>query len=660
MIFKNIKIQNFFSFGPKLQELNLSASGMYLITGKNEQTSSSNGSGKSSVFDAICYALFGQTTKKVNIPQIVNEQTGQDCMVNLEFEVDGEVYFIERWKKQKRHYDKLLLYKGKTTEENLISSANKGDTQLQINDIIKFNYKSFINAVMMTQEQVSGFLQADINKKKEIIENILQLNILTKYHWISQQKRKILKRSYDGMKLKEENALTLVENTKQSMKEYAESCASKKKKNKVEINQLNEKLKKINETDIDAERENIKKAERLARNQEDMMIKYRHAADKTKSLENEKESVESTQFEFNELLKNAKRTEKRLNKEIKSENKEKFKVEEDLQHVHNNPDKCPVCDNNINEDTVKQWLSTQQELFNKIEDNITSKNKQLGETDNNVKNWQAKYDELQKSIDVYKKVIKIQDKKAKGIKKEFEAIKIPDTMDEDELNKLDDKRQKVQQQIRELENKDFIDKKYLESLMKQAKLHLEEKKEYTIELTQLKHDFTIMKWWEDSLSSKKNSMKSWCINNVIGYFNSKIKYYIDRFFDGAVSLQLDNNLNELIYVNQNERTYDMFSGGEKRRLNLAILFALNDLVKANVSSKMNIMFLDEVLSNFLDDKGISSVLEILQDMSDGGDNSIFVIDHKDNFKDYPSFMNVTVTKGTDGYSRITQEINHGT
>lgn len=194
MTLKKIRIQNLFSFGPELQELDLSEPGMYLITGKNLITSSSNGSGKSSLFDAICYALFGQVTKNVNIPQIVNEQIGQDCMAELEFEVDGQNYIVERWKKQKKYYDKLLLYKDDKNEENLISQANKGETQQQINDIIKFNYKSFINAVMMTQEQVSGFLQADIAKKKEIIENILQLNILTKYHWIAQQKRKILKR----------------------------------------------------------------------------------------------------------------------------------------------------------------------------------------------------------------------------------------------------------------------------------------------------------------------------------------------------------------------------------------------------------------------------------------------------------------------------------
>ena len=660
MTFKKIRIQNFFSFGPEVQELDLSEPGMYLITGKNNITSSSNGSGKSSLFDAICYALFGQITKKVNIPQIVNEQIGQDCMVELEFEVNGGIYIIERWKSQKKHYDKLLLYKNDKNEENLISQANKGDTQNQINDIIKFNYKSFINAVMMTQEQVSGFLQADQNKKKEIIENILQLNILTKYHWIAQQKRKILKRFYENIKLKEDNIQTLIDNTKQSMEEYVKSCNDKKMRNKNKIAELQKKLDRINQTDIDAERENIKEAERLAKEQEDMMVKYQHEADKAKSLESEKEAVESTKLEYTELLKNAVKTKKRLEKELKAEQREKEKVEADLQHTRENPDTCPVCENHINEEKINIWITTQEELLEKINNNIISKNKQLKETEANETNWVDKADDLQKQINVYDKVIKKQRDKANETKKKYQDIKIPDTMNEDELNELDEKRHEIKQQIRDKEGKDFIDKKYLQALMEQAKQHAKEKKSYTKELTNLKHKFTVIKFWEDSLSSKKNSMKSWCINNVIGYFNSKIKFYINRFFEGTVSLQLDNNLNEVIFVNDNERVYDMFSGGEKRRLNLAILFALNDLVKANVSSKMNIMFLDEVLSNYLDDKGISSVLEMLQDMSDNGDFSIFVIDHKDNFKDYPSFINITVVKDTDGFSRIEQETNYET
>lgn len=660
MIFKKIKIQNFFSFGPEVQELDLSQPGMYLITGINKIQSGSNGSGKSSIFDAISYALFGQVTKKVNIPQIVNEQIDQDCMVELEFESDGQLYIIERWKKQKKHYDKLLLYKDEKTEENLLSDSNKGDTQNRINDIIKFNYKSFVNAVMMTQEQIAGFLQADSAKKKEIIENILQLNVLTRYHWIAQQKRKIVRKQYEQIKLKEDNINTLIDNTKQAMQDYVNSCNEKKNNNKKDVEELREELNKINKTDIGTERLKIRQAEEIAKNKKDLQLLHEHENEKISSLDNELENLKTTKIEYEGFIKTAQDNVSSFNNELIKERDEFKRLSKDLKHAHDNPDKCPVCSNSINEDKFKNWKNSQLELLKKIEENIKNKKRQVNDTNGNIQQWSIKIDDLQKSINELETKIKNQQKKASLIKERYEAIEIITTMDEDTLDKLDEKKKEIEQQIRDKENKDFIDKQYLNTLLSQAKQYASDKKAYGKELKTLKHEFVITKWWEDSLSSKKNSMKSWCINNIIGYFNSKIKYYLDRFFDGSVSLQLDNDLNEIIKSNSKDRIYDMFSGGEKRRLNLAILFALNDLIKTNVSSKMNIMFLDEVLSNYLDDKGISSVLEILQDMVDGGNNSIFVIDHKDNFKDYPSFKSIVVVKDVDDFSRISQENNNET
>ena len=633
---------------------------MYLITGINKIQSGSNGSGKSSIFDAISYALFGQVTKKVNIPQIVNEQIDQDCMVELEFESDGQLYIIERWKKQKKHYDKLLLYKDEKTEENLLSDSNKGDTQNRINDIIKFNYKSFVNAVMMTQEQIAGFLQADSAKKKEIIENILQLNVLTRYHWIAQQKRKIVRKQYEQIKLKEDNINTLIDNTKQAMQDYVNSCNEKKNNNKKDVEELREELNKINKTDIGTERLKIRQAEEIAKNKKDLQLLHEHENEKISSLDNELENLKTTKIEYEGFIKTAQDNVSSFNNELIKERDEFKRLSKDLKHAHDNPDKCPVCSNSINEDKFKNWKNSQLELLKKIEENIKNKKRQVNDTNGNIQQWSIKIDDLQKSINELETKIKNQQKKASLIKERYEAIEIITTMDEDTLDKLDEKKKEIEQQIRDKENKDFIDKQYLNTLLSQAKQYASDKKAYGKELKTLKHEFVITKWWEDSLSSKKNSMKSWCINNIIGYFNSKIKYYLDRFFDGSVSLQLDNDLNEIIKSNSKDRIYDMFSGGEKRRLNLAILFALNDLIKTNVSSKMNIMFLDEVLSNYLDDKGISSVLEILQDMVDGGNNSIFVIDHKDNFKDYPSFKSIVVVKDVDDFSRISQENNNET
>ena len=202
-----------------------------------------------------------------------------------------------------------------------------------------------------------------------------------------------------------------------------------------------------------------------------------------------------------------------------------------------------------------------------------------------------------------------------------------------------------------MKGKQFIDITYLESLEKQAKNIEKEYKNDKQLLKEKQKKYIIMEWWEQSFSSKKKSMKSWCINNIIGYFNARIKFYMDRFFDGDVQLQMDTELNETITRKGLERAFGQFSGGQKRRLNLSILFALNSLVKANISTKINIMFLDEILSNFLDDKGVSTVLELLEEMKDHGE-TVFIVEHRDSFKDYPSFEPIRVYQDNNEFSHI--------
>lgn len=649
MKFKNITIQNFFSFGPEPQTIDLSNPGLYLITGKNKQSSDSNGSGKSTIFDAISYALFGRVTKSVTLPQIVNETTGQDCMVELEFEINSTTYIIERWKAQKKYYDHLLVYKGSKDEENLISKSDKKETQELIDSILRFNYKSFINSVMMTQENINGFLQADPAKKKEIIENILQLNIVTKYHDISQQKRKISKRQYDAEKQKEESLDKLVENTKLSASEYVESCKLKKKQNKDRANKLREELDEINKVDIGEERKKIDQSHK--NNLEKKILQDKRTSEKNllASLNDKKENIESTIMEYQSFIKDAEKRLKSFKKE-KLEN-EKNKIKEELENTKNNPERCPVCGGDIHEDHLSDWMKEKEEQILSIEKKIKGIKKEEGEINDDLKKWNEKKDGLSSSLNEIDEKISEKKGEIKRIDEKISSIKIIKTMDEDDLNKIDEKRNELKNKIENLESQEFLDKSYLDSLLEQAKSYSKDKKEVAKTLEEIRKKFYAIKWWELAFSSKKNSMKSWFISNVIEFFNSKIKFYMDRFFDGTVSINLDNNLNETVASNGIERSYGQFSGGEKMRLNLAILFALNDLIKTSVTNQINIMFLDEVLSNHIDSKGISTILDILQDKADTG-ASIFVIDHRENFKDYPSFKNITVTKEDDGFSYL--------
>jgi len=644
LIFKKVTLQNFFSFGPNTEELDLSKPGLYLINGEN-------GSGKSSIFDAVTFALFGQVTKKITLPEIVNEKSDQDCKVTLEFQVGKDTYYIERYRKHRKYYDDAYLFKNGKDKEHLISKSNKTDTQELIESIIKFNYKSFVNAVMMSQESVSSFIDADPAKKKEIIENILQINVMTKYHWIAQRKRQQLGKDIellDRETLQMENNLGGV---KQSMTDYVKSCKKQKTEAEAKIEKFKLQLQEIENTDIEDELKKIKTSQRLAKEIEQKHISEQSLQDKIKTFKREYENIESTKIEYLSFIDTNSSMIKKNESEIKRIQKSHETLSLQVEEVKSNPEKCPLCKNEINEHDHRMWVQEKQEELSHIQDNINEKERQQESLRSKIKEWQDKIEEVDIALqETNSKIAKIK-QEIDLLQKEIKNIEIPKTMDEAELKELESKKKELEIKIQELKTKEFIDISYLESLEKQARNIEEEYKKNKKDLKEKQKKYLIMEWWEQSFSSKKKSMKSWCINNIVGYFNARIKFYMDRFFDGQIQVQMDNELNESITRKDKDRTFGQFSGGQKRRLNLSILFALNSLVKANISTKINIMFLDEILSNYLDDKGVSTVLELLEEMKDQGETA-FIVEHRDSFKDYPSFEPIKVYLDNNEFSHI--------
>lgn len=415
--------------------------------------------------------------------------------------------------------------------------------------------------------------------------------------------------------------------------------------------ELKERLERLESTNVENERNLIRLAAESKNLQEAKKSEYQTQLSLIKSLDSQISTLQDSKEEYKDLIKTNERTIQKITGEISIFESSIKKNLDEIDHAKANPDQCPLCRNLINIDELNKWLEEKQKLIDTAKATVEDKKKTITDlTEKNV-GWESKLSDIEDQISTIKSDKDLKKKSADSIKAEYESISIPKTMSEEDLTKIADEISLVKSQITNLEETEYKDQKYLDGLLDKAKelstvlkQKKEEAKKYTKELT-------LFQWWENSLSSKKNSMKSWCVNNIIGYFNTRIKYYMDRFFDGDTEIQLDIELNEIIKRNEYERSFAAFSGGEKQRLNLAILFALNNLVKSNLSTKMNIMFLDEILSTSLDERGISTVLGLLEDMKENKE-TVFIIDHKDNFKDYPAFEHIKIEKDKDGFSHI--------
>ena len=157
----------------------------------------------------------------------------------------------------------------------------------------------------------------------------------------------------------------------------------------------------------------------------------------------------------------------------------------------------------------------------------------------------------------------------------------------------------------------------------------------------------VMRFWERALSEK--GIIKYIIRNVLEYFNDRTNYYLSYLTDPNFYLEFDEELSEYIKVGDQEIYYISLSGGEKRKLNLAIMMALKDLLLLTDTNHSNLLFFDEVAEN-IDEDGIQGLYNLLLELKKT--RQIFVITHNKHLKTLlDSSKRLTVEK-KKGISKI--------
>lgn len=164
--FTRIRWRNFLSTGNQFTEIQLNKNPTTLIIGEN-------GAGKSTILDAICFGLFGKAFRNINKPQLVNSINQKNCTVEVEFGIGKKEYRIVRGMKP----GVFEIYQDGTI---LSQEAANRDYQKYLEDkILKLNYKSFTQIVILGSASFTPFMQLSLGNRREIIEDILDIQIFT-------------------------------------------------------------------------------------------------------------------------------------------------------------------------------------------------------------------------------------------------------------------------------------------------------------------------------------------------------------------------------------------------------------------------------------------------------------------------------------------------
>ena len=173
--FTTIKWKNFLSTGNAWTEIDFERSPSTLIIGEN-------GSGKSTLLDALTFALFNKPFRNVSKPQLVNTINGKNCLVEISFSIGSKNYTIRRGL-QPRVFD--ITVNGQQIDKN----ANIRDFQKYLEEsILKLNYKSFTQIVMLGSASFTPFMQLHLGARREIIEDILDISIFTSMNKVLKDK----------------------------------------------------------------------------------------------------------------------------------------------------------------------------------------------------------------------------------------------------------------------------------------------------------------------------------------------------------------------------------------------------------------------------------------------------------------------------------------
>lgn len=176
--FKTVRWKNFLSTGNVFTEVYLDRSPTTLIIGEN-------GSGKSTVLDALCFGLFGKAFRLIPRPLLVNSINQKGLVVEVEFSTGGNEYKIMRGQK-KYGSNPFEIYKN---GELINQEANNRDYQKYLEDtILKLNHRSFTQIVILGSSSFIPFMQLKTGERREIIEDILDIKIFTFMNMLLKEK----------------------------------------------------------------------------------------------------------------------------------------------------------------------------------------------------------------------------------------------------------------------------------------------------------------------------------------------------------------------------------------------------------------------------------------------------------------------------------------
>jgi len=661
---KKLTVKNFMSVGNATQGIDFDRRDLTLVLGENLDLGgdgSRNGTGKTTIINALSYALYGNALSNIRKDNLVNKTNGKNMLVSLDFNVGGQDYRIERGRKP----NVLKFYVNHEAQAATDEAQGENrETQEVIERIMGMSHDMFKH-VLALNTYTEPFLSLKANDQRAIIEQLLGITLL----------------SERADRIKELNRLTRDSISQEEFRIRAEQEANKRIEEQIEslrrrqvlwqkkydsdlhvlVGQYDE-LSKINiEVELQAHRDlsvwsDQKKQQETynslvarstawkQKHQAELQAAGRAYLDKNRiSIDIElaawAQLADYTQkskdiADLNKLIERCVQDEK---KEVKLVEKLRAEIEELRNH------KCYACGQDFHDANHESVLASKEKALQEAALQALATNTQ----------WIEHTDALLKLGELGTKPVTHYKTEAEAIRHASELASLKQAVDAKEaevdpfaeqlteLTEVDPGTQPVTHYDTEAEA--IKHSSQVASLLAQITNKHGETDPYTEQIDEMTgqalqtvsydhlNELTRVQEHQDFLlkllTSKDSFVRKKIIDQNLSYLNSRLTHYLDRM-GLPHTVKFMNDLSVNIEELGRELDFDNLSRGERTRLILSMSWAFRD-VWESLYSPINLLFIDELIDNGLDTQGVENALALLKKMSRERHKSIWLVSHRD-------------------------------